>query len=239
MKLTRRSKAKIPAPRRPVPPAARVKVQAVLISGEHNLLRAFLRAWLMSRFDRMQVVAEAGDARQALEMVRKHKPALVLMDFDTLQAASLDFLAKVRLGYPDARVIIYFAYSNDNFAVKVIRAGAAGFVLKSAQSEDMEKAIRTVMGGGVYLSPGFLKSLGTSAVRGGLLDKSGRPLSRGEAEILKYMALGLSAKAASLELKIGGPKSMEIERQALMGRLGVKNMAGLVRYAVRHRLVPA
>jgi len=224
-------------PKPGAPDAPKVKLETVLLNGEHALLRAFLRAWL-SRFNRLHVVAEAANARQALDLVQKHRPSLVLMDFDTFQDANLDFLSKLRTGFPKVKVIIYFASTDENFAIKVIRAGAAGFVLKSADSDDMERAIKTVMSGGVYLSPGFLKSLGTAVARDGVVDMRGRRLSTRQVEILKLMALGLSTKAAALELHVSG-KNVDLHKRALMARLGVKGHTGLVKYAVRSGLVPA
>ncbi len=149
-----------------------MKISKVLLSSEYALLRVFLRAWL-SRFDKLRVVAEASNAKQTMDLVQKHKPSLVLMDFDTLQVASLEVLNRIRLGFPKVKVIIYFAHINDNFAIKLIRAGAAGFVLKDAGSEDMEIAIKTVLSGGFYLSPGFLKSLGTAGLRKGFPRRGG------------------------------------------------------------------
>jgi DNA-binding NarL/FixJ family response regulator len=211
-----------------------MKTQGVLICGEHTLLRAFLRAW-MDRFDSLQVVAESSSAAQTLELTAKHKPALVLMDFDTLQASSMEVLSKLGDNFPDVKVIIYFAYSNDNFAIKVIRAGAAGFVVKSADSEDMESAIKTVMGGGVYLSAEFLQSVGSAK---GVSDKDGKALSPRQEEILKLVALGLSTKAIAFDLKISA-KTVDVHKQVLMARLGVKSITEIIKYAIRSGIVPA
>ena len=193
-----------------------------------------MRAWL-SRFSDLRVEAESTDASHAVELVKKHKPSLVLMDFDTLQAASLEVLSMIRSAHPLVKVIIYFAYSNDQVAIKVIRAGAAGFVVKNAESEDMETAIRTVMEGGVYLSAEFLKSL--SSVEG-ITDSSGKALSPRQAEILKLIGLGLSTKAVAFELKISA-KTVDVHKQALMNRCGVKSTTELVKYAIRSGVVPA
>jgi two-component system response regulator NreC len=216
---------------RPVQPVS------VVLIGEHNLLRAFLRAWL-TRFNRMQVVGEATNGRETMEVVLKCKPSLALMDFDTLQTSCLDVLTKLRMSFPRVKVIIYFAHTHDAFAIKLIRAGAAGFVLKSAESEDMESAIKTVMSGGVYLSSSFLKSFGTAVLRDGVPDKDGKTLSPRRAEVLKLIALGMSTKAVAFELKISA-KTVDVHRQTLMKRLGVASTTGLVKYAIRSGLVPA
>lgn len=211
-----------------------MKIQSVLLCGEHSLLRAFLRAWL-SRFNDLRVVAESSNAQQFMELVKKHKPDLVLMDFDTLQNASLEVLTDIRSNYPKVKVIIYFAYAHDNVAIKVLRAGASGFVVKNAESEDMENAIKTVLSGGVYLSAEFLQSLGSTE---GMLDKDGKALSPRQAEILKLFALGHSTKAIAFELKISA-KTVDVHKQVLMGRLGVETTTELVKHAIRAGLVPA
>lgn len=215
----------------------RVKGTTALLVGEHALLRSFLLAW-MRRFDSIRVVAEATGVQETLDRVEKHKPALVLIDFETLQAANIEVLSRLREGHPAVKVIIYFANSQDTAAVQLIRAGAAGFVVKSATSEDMESAIKTVLAGGVYLSPEFLGSLGTGAMRQGVPDKQGKILSPRQAEILKLLALGLTAKAIAFELKISA-KTVDVHKQLIMKRLGETSTTGLVKYAIRTGLVPA
>jgi DNA-binding NarL/FixJ family response regulator len=211
-----------------------MRPQSVIICGQHGLLRAFLRAWL-SRFNELHVAGEAETIPQVLDLVKKHKPALVLMDFDTLQELRLDLLSHLRKVFPKVKVIIYFAYANDDITIKLVRAGAAGFVTKNAQSEDFENAIRTVLGGGVYLSADFLKSLSSA---GSVADSDGKSLSPRQAEILKLIALGMSTKAVAFELKIS-PKTVDVHKQALMSRIGVKTTTDLVKYAIRIGLVPA
>lgn len=201
--------------------------KTALLIGEHALMLAFLKAWLM-RFKELQVVAHSEQASNTLALVAKYRPTLILMDFDTLQAASLDILAKIRVGFPKVKVIIYFAYANDNVAISVIRAGAAGFVLKSSTSHEMETAISTVLRGGVYLSPEFLKAVGTVQ---GITDIKGKALSPRQAEVLRLVALGLTTKAVAFELKISG-KTVDVHKQALVGRLGLKDSSELFKYAV-------
>lgn len=218
--------------RRPMPP----KPLTVLLSGDHVLLRAFLRAWL-SRFNRMHVVAEAVGVRDTMACVRKYRPALILLDFESHQLGSIELLRKVRLGYPRVKVIVYFANSNEAFAIRLIRAGASGFVVKSSESEDMERAIRTVMSGGVYLSSEFLKSIGTSALHG-IPDSAGRMLSARQVALLKLMGVGLSLQAMALGLKRTRIQ-LKSDITSLMKRLDTRSHAATARYAVAAGLIPA
>jgi DNA-binding NarL/FixJ family response regulator len=197
--------------------------QPVLLVGE-PLLRAFLAAWLL-RFKGLKVVAGSKDGKQTLDLLAKHKTALVLMDFDTLQSASLDILSKIRIQFPKVKVIIYFAYAHDNVAIKVLRAGAAGFVVKSTDSAEMENAIKVVQRGGVYLSPEFLLSVGKE----GIPDTQGKALSVRQAEVLELITQGLSTKAIGLKLDISA-KTVDVHKQALVRRLGLKSSSELSRY---------
>jgi DNA-binding NarL/FixJ family response regulator len=214
-----------------------MRTKKVVVTGEHALMRVFVRAWL-KQFEGLQVVAESNNGHHTHSMVQKYKPALVLMDFDTLLDSSVEMLTKMRHEFPKVKVIIYFAHTHKNFAIKAIRAGAVGYVLKSANSEDMDIAIRTVMSGGVYLSADFLKTVGTVALRDGVLDKHGKLLSERQAEIFRLFALGLSTKAIAFELKISA-KTVDVHKQALMARLGTTTIVGLAKYAIKHGLVPA
>ena len=208
----------------------------VLISGEHTLLRGFVRAWLIGIKD-LHFVAEAHSALHTMDVVTKLKPSLILMDFDSLLKNSVEVLSDIRQKFPHVTVIIYFAHAHDEMAIKVIRAGASGYVLKSAEITDLEIAIKTVLNGGVYLSPDFLKSLGNKVLGEGVPDKDGKSLSPRQAEILKLAALGLSTKAIGFELKISG-KTVDVHKRVLMDRLGVDSPAALVKCAIKMGVVP-
>jgi len=186
----------------------------------------------------MRVVAEANDGVQTLELARKVKPSLILMDFDTIQEASLEILASIRKDFPNVKVIVFFSHTSDQLAIRLIRAGADGFVVKSADSADMQSAIETVIGGGVYLSSEFLRSLGTAVLRDGIPDKDGKTLSPRQVEILKDVAKGLSTKAVAYELKIS-PKTVDVHKRVLMKRLGINSTTDLVKYAIRAGMVAA
>lgn len=209
-----------------------MKKSGVLIVGEQSLPRAFVRAWVDAQ-EGLLVLAEANGAGQTMAMVSKWKPRLVLMDLETLQSVNLDVLTKLQIKHPLVKVLIYFAYAHDNVAIKVIRAGAAGFVVKSAQASELANAIRTVLAGGIYLSPEFLRFVGTVE---GLTGIDGKPLSLRQVEILKLIALGLTTKAIAFELKISG-KTVDVHKQALAKRLGLKRSNELFKYSLAAGLV--
>ena len=161
-------------------------------------------------------------------MVVKTKPCLVIIDLETLQVEDLELLVKLKARFPRVKVITYFDYVHDNIAIKALRAGADGFVVKSAQSAEMENAIRTVLSGGIYLSPEFLPFVGSKE---GLNDVRGEPLSRRQAEILTLIGRGLSTKAIAFELELSG-KTVDVHKQALVKRLGLKRASELAGYAM-------
>jgi DNA-binding NarL/FixJ family response regulator len=198
-----------------------------MIVGEHSLSRAFIRAWV-SGLKGLVVLAEASGQGQALVLVGQRKPDLVLVDLETQQGADLGLLVKLQARYPAVKVIVYLAYAHESTAIKVIRAGAAGFVVKSAQASEMEDAIRTVMAGGVYLSPELLRFVGRAE---SLTDRDGKLLSSRQAEILKLIALGLSTKSIAFELGING-KTVDLHKQSLAKRVGLKRPGELFKYAL-------
>lgn len=209
-----------------------MKKVGVLIVGKQALPRAFARAWLETQ-KALKVLAESSGADQTLAMVAQWEPKLVLMDLQTLQSVNLDILAKLQIKHPQVKVIVYFAYAHDQVAIKVIRAGAAGFVVKSAQASEMANAIQTVLNGGVYLSPEFLRFVGTVD---GLTDLQGAALSARQMEILTLIALGLSTKAMAVKLKISS-KTVVVHKQNLVRRLGLKRANELFKYALGAGLV--
>ena len=214
-----------------------MKLVTVVLVGEHALLRDLLHTWF-SRFDNVQVVADAAGGKQAMDMMRRHKPTLVMMDFDTVEAANLKLLAKLRKNFPNIKVIVFFDHARTNLSLRLLRSGATGFVVKSARAENMERAIKTVISGGIYISPEFLKSFGMNSLLKWIPDKRGIMLSPRQAKLLMLMAIGLSRTTVAAEMQVS-VKAVLAYKKVLMNRLGLRTTAMLVRHAIRSGLVPA
>jgi DNA-binding NarL/FixJ family response regulator len=204
----------------------------VLIADDHRLVRAGIRA-LLERLPGISVVAEANDGREVLRLVRQHKPHLVLMDIAMPALNGLEATRRVAKRFPEVRVIILSTYGDEEHVCQALHAGAAGYLLKGADLEELELAIRSVAQGETYLSPPVSKPVIMEYLRRTNADLSPRErLSPRQAEILQLIAEGNTAKQIALELNIS-VKTVETHRTVLMKRLGVKDLAGLIRYAVK------
>ncbi len=204
----------------------------VLIADDHRLVRAGIRA-LLERLPGISVIAEANDGREVLRFVKQHKPHLVLMDIAMPALNGLEATRHVAKKFPNVRVIILSTYGDEEHVCQALHAGAAGYLLKGADLEELELAIRSVAQGETYLSPPVSKAVIMEYLRRTNADLSPRErLSPRQAEILQLIAEGNTAKQIALELNIS-VKTVETHRTVLMRRIGVRDLAGLIRYAVK------
>ncbi len=209
----------------------------VLLVDDHELVRAGLRR-LLEGFDGVDVVAEAGNGRDAVELARTHAPHVVLMDIALPELNGLEAAARLRDQQPGARVIILSMYSNEEYVLRALRAGVAGYLLKDSAPAELQRAIETVARGEAYLSPKASRRVIDDYLR--RLDDSDDPLqllTPRQREILQLIAEGKSTKDIGFLLAISS-KTVETHRAQLMRRLGVHDVPGLVRCAMQFGLVP-
>ena len=208
----------------------------VLLVDDHKLVRAGIRS-LLEKLSAIEVVAEAGDGLEALLQVAEHNPQVVLMDIAMPNLNGLEATRRMSTEFPEVPVIILSIYSDEEHVYQALRAGAAGYLLKGAAIEELELAIRAVAHGETYLSPPISRPVIMEYVRRtnagqGLTER----LSPRQSEILKLVAEGRSMKQIALGLGIS-VKTVEAHRTALMARIDVHDIAGLVRFAVKHGLI--
>lgn len=208
----------------------------VLIADDHALFRAGLRA-LLEPLPDVTVVAEASDGWEALRLVAEHGPDVVLMDISMPGLNGLDATSRLSLENPAVRVLILSMHAEEEYVNHALRAGAAGYLLKDARRDELELALHAVARGETYLSPRVARSVVAGYVghRGDPADSRLTPRQR---EILRLIAEGqpMKAIAARLGLSI---KTVEGHRAMLMERLGIHDVPGLVRFAIRVGLVSA
>jgi len=208
----------------------------VLLADDHRMVRAGIRS-LLERMPGIEVVAEAGDGREAIQFVGKHSPDIVLMDITMPGMNGLEATRHFTKNQPQVPVIILSMYADEEHVYQALRAGASGYLLKGAAIEELELAIRSVARGETYLSPPVSKPVIMEYIRRTNIGSGAREnLSPRQAEILKLIAEGKPMKQIAFDLAIS-VKTVETHRMALMTRLGVKDVAGLVRYAVKIGLV--
>ena len=208
----------------------------VLLADDHKLVRAGIRS-LLERLPDVEVIAEASDGREAIRLVEKNEPQVVLMDLAMPELNGLEATRHLTKAFPNLRVVILSIYSDEEHVYQALRAGAAGYLMKGAATEELELAIRSVAHGETYLSPPVSKPVIMEYIRRTNVGLSSHErLSPRQTQILKLIAEGKTTKQVALELAIS-VKTVETHRSALMTRLGIRDVAGLVRYAVKVGLV--
>jgi RNA polymerase sigma factor (sigma-70 family) len=201
----------------------------ILIADDHALVRAGIRA-LVEKIKGVTVVGEAGRGSEAKELMTELKPDLVLLDITMPDGNGFDVLLHAKKNFPQTRVIVLTVHEAGEYAIRALREGAAGFLPKSAASTELEQAIDTVMKGESYISLETSRKAMLEVGKGTKRDLL-ENLSPRQREVLQLIAEGHTTKqiAQSLEISV---KTVETHRSQLMERLGIHDVAGLVRYAI-------
>jgi DNA-binding NarL/FixJ family response regulator len=210
----------------------------ILLADDHALVRAGIRT-LLEKIPSVEVVGEASTGRQALEMVKTKLPNLVLMDIAMAELGGLEALPRITKDFPGVKVIILSAHANEEYVIRALRGGAAGYMLKDAATAELQLAIDSVAQDKTYLSPSISRTVIDSYLErvGGQLSPL-EQLTPRQREILQLIAEGKNTKEIASDLDISF-KTVESHRLQLMERLNIHDIAGLVRYAIRSGLVSA
>jgi DNA-binding NarL/FixJ family response regulator len=207
----------------------------VLIADDLTLVRAGVRS-LLERSSDMQVVAEAGDGREALKMVEEHHPDVVLMGITLSAMNGIEATARIAKEFPNVRVVILSSHTGEEYVWQAFRAGASGYLPKAASPQELDEAIKSVLRGKIYLSKLLSRQVTDfDRLMRSELSLLGKLTPR-QREILQLIAEGKSTKGIAKDLEIS-VKTVETHRAQLMDRLGIHDVAGLVRYAIRAGLV--
>jgi DNA-binding NarL/FixJ family response regulator len=208
----------------------------VLIADDHTLVREGVRA-LLEKLPEIQVVAEATDGREALNLIKTCQADVVLMDISMPRLNGLDATRLMVRAMPNIRVIILSMHRSDQYVWQALDAGAAGYLLKDTDLTEVSIAINAVVRGNAYLSPEIAMHVIKEYVRRADSSESLRqPLTPRQREVLQLMAEGTTTRKIAETLKIS-VKTVETHRAQLMERLDIHDVAGLVRYAMRTGLV--
>jgi|KBSSwiStaDraftv2_1062776.scaffolds.fasta_scaffold16500_3 DNA-binding NarL/FixJ family response regulator len=208
----------------------------VLLADDHKLFRAGIRS-LLQTLDDIEVVAEAGDGREALRLAAAHRPDVVLMDIMMPNLNGLDAAARIAHAYPHTRVIMLSMSADEDSVLKTLRAGAVGYLVKTADPAELELAIRAAMRGEKFLSSAVSEHVVSVCLN--RLDKeqtSLERLTRRQREVLQLVAESHTTKDIAKRLEIS-TKTAEAYRGELMRALDIHDIASLTRYAIRTGLV--
>ncbi|MET7447625.1 response regulator transcription factor [Streptomyces sp. NBC_01696] len=209
----------------------------ILLADDHALVRRGVRLILDGEPD-LQVVAEAGDGAEAIEMARAERPDLAVLDIAMPRLTGLQAARELSRVMPELRILMLTMYDNEQYFFEALKAGASGFVLKSVADRDLVEACRAAMRDEPFLYPGAVTALIRNyldRVRDGG-DVPGRAITEREEEILKLVAEGHSSKEIAGMLVIS-VKTVERHRANLLQKLGLRDRLELTRYAIRAGLI--
>jgi DNA-binding NarL/FixJ family response regulator len=211
-----------------------MKPITVLLAEDHMIVREGLRSLLQTEDD-IAVVGEAQTGREAVDLARKLRPAVVVMDIAMPLLNGLEATRQILKAVPTTKVLILSAHSDDAYIEQVIALGAAGYLIKQTSLEVLSKAIREAHKGNRFFSPSIARRLSNhdlkSPDRKGQLKRRVPHLSSREVEVLQLIAEGKANKQTAAELGIS-IKTVEKHRQNLMAKLNIHEISGLTRYAI-------
>jgi len=208
----------------------------ILLADDHHLVRAGIRA-LLERVPSVQVVAECGDGREALEAIERLRPDVALLDITMPGLNGLEVAARIAKLSPKTRILILSMHAGEAYVAQALRAGVAGYLLKDSAAAELGLALEAVGRGEAWLSPAISRQV----VEGFLSSSSAGPdplagLTGRQREILQLIAEGRSTKRIAADLGVS-VKTVETHRAQLMERLDIHDVPGLVRLAIRTGLI--
>jgi len=215
-----------------------MKKISVLLVDDHTVVRQGLRALLQAEED-IEVAGEAENGRQAVGMARKSPPDVIVMDVAMPLLNGLEATKQILKNRPGSKILVLTSYGDDDCIEQLMRAGAAGYLIKQTAANELLKAIREVYRGNAFFSPAIAKRLRDQCREAFSTGNTGRKigqLTSRESEVLQLIAEGFSNKQIASELGIS-IKTVEKHRQQVMNKLSVHDVAGLTRYAISKGLV--
>jgi two-component system response regulator NreC len=210
----------------------------VVVVDDHTLVRQGIVGLLASQPD-IDVAGQAGNAREAMAVIASVSPDVVLMDIAMPGQSGLDATREIRDRFPTVQVVVVTIHDREDYLFQALRAGAAGYVLKGAEVQDLLEAVRTAQRGEVYLFPSVTKKLVADYLRRSQAGEDRTTydgLSDREREILGLIAQGLTANAIAAALFLS-PHTVQSHRDHIMAKLGLHSKAALIKYAIARGLI--
>jgi len=209
----------------------------VILVDNHPIVRAGIRAELEA-IPSVQMAGEANDGHKALALLKSQPAHLVFMDISMPRLNGLETTLRITKEFPNVRVIILSRHDDEQYFWHALKAGAVGYLVKGAAVAELRSAVHRVMAGEIYVSRGLSDRLAKNFQSQKAVQNRGplEKLTTRQREILQLIAEGQTTKAIALLLRVS-PKTVEYHRAQLMNRLGIFDVSGLVRFALRSGVI--
>lgn len=206
----------------------------VLVVDDHTLVRAGLCRLLDAEKD-VEVVGDTGSGREAVELAEKLKPDVVLLDYSLPDLDGLEVTSRIAARKGGARVLILTMYASEEYATRLLKAGASGFVVKGASPEELLAAVRKVAGRGTYVTPTIMeKMIGRLGQKDEVAPEAA--LSDREMQVLVRLAKGSTTREVAKQLHLS-MSTVETYRTRILEKLGLRNNSDITRFAIRRGLI--
>ena len=209
----------------------------ILLADDHELVRQSLRYMLESESD-SEVVGEAGDGREAVKLAEELQPDVVVLDIEMPGMDGIKAAREIMAKSPSMKILALSMHSERGYVSEIFKAGAAGYILKDSAFEELVRAIKTVVSDQKYISPGLVDIV-IEGFTGGADEEKSPGLSKltaRELEVLQMVAEGNSSKEIAYHLDLS-VKTVDAHRRQIMQRLEIDNIADLIKFAIREKLV--
>jgi len=207
----------------------------IVLVDDHALVREGLRRLLQDCPD-LQVIGEASDGHEALRLVHQLRPEVVVMDLSLPGLDGIEATKRIVEDALPAKVLILTMHANEEYAVRVLQAGARGFIGKGSPSQDVVEAIRKIATGGCFLPPGLAEDLPRRYLRKESPASPLGTLSNRELQVLKHLAEGHTSREIAQALHLS-TKTVDTYRARLLAKLDLNTTADLIRFALRHGVI--
>jgi two-component system, NarL family, response regulator NreC len=210
---------------------------SVLIADDHTIVRSGVRLLLSAEPD-IDVIGEALNGREALELVQALHPDVVLMDITMPEMDGLEATRQIKASFPDTQVLVLTMHRSDEYFFEMLKAGASGYILKGAKTSELINAVRVVSQGQVFIYPTMAQKLVEGYLNLAEWDKEVKDtLSPRELEILHLLVAGHTSKDIADKLVLS-PSTVQTHRSNIMNKLGLNNRYELMQYARKRGLLP-
>jgi DNA-binding NarL/FixJ family response regulator len=208
----------------------------ILLVDDHKILRDGICS-LVKEYQDMEVVGEAADGRTAIRLVQELSPDVIIMDISMPDLNGIDATRRIIADHPDSKIIALSMHYDKQFVSEIFKAGASGYLLKDSAFDELEHAIRIVMDGKTYINPQIASLVVESLVSQSATasHKAYYLLTEREREVLQLISEGKSTKQIAIDLNVSA-KTVESHRRQVMGKLNIRNVAELTKYAIREGL---